>query len=252
MWRNSETSYGLVSIVLHWIVAILFLCQLPLGYLTQASEHRPALQFELYQWHKSVGFLLLAIAVPRLLWAIFNRSPQLPESVSESERSAARLGQIALYASTVLVPLAGWAVVSTSPLDIPSYVFNLVVVPNLPMTPSDAAEAFWSTVHAFLAYAAGFLAAVHMLAALRHHFHFGDEVLLRMLRPSPGRRTRPAPAPRAVGSRADAPLARRRAWSTRLAKREDRAGKGAVRYRVMAEREPRAPVPSVRGTCPGS
>lgn len=186
MWRNSETSYGLVSIILHWIVAILFLFQLPLGYLTQASEGRPVLQFELYQWHKSVGFLLLAVAVPRLLWAVSGKSPRLPATVSESERRAAHLAHIALYAATVAVPLAGWAVVSVSPLDIPSYMFDLVVIPNLPLAPSDTAEGIWSTVHAFLAYSAGFLAAVHMLAALRHHFRFGDDVLMRMLRPRRG------------------------------------------------------------------
>lgn len=188
MLRNSETAYGWVSILFHWTVALLFLLQLPLGYMTQASEGRPALQFELYQWHKSVGFLILAIAVPRLIWALVAGRPRLPDTLTPSERAAAQAAHVLLYAATVLVPLAGWAVASTSPLAIPSYVFNLVVVPSLPLAPSDTAEAVWSSIHAFLAYGAGFLIVVHALAALRHHFRFHDEVLLRMIRPGPHKR----------------------------------------------------------------
>lgn len=188
MWRNDRHSYGVVSILFHWVIAALFLCQLPLGYLTQATPDHPALQFELYQWHKSVGFLILALAIPRLIWAVAAGRPAPPADLTPSERGAARAAHIALYALTVIVPLAGWAVVSTSPLRIPSYVFNLFVMPNLPLAVSNASEALWSSVHAFLAYAAGFIAAVHILAALRHHFRFKDDVLIRMLRPGGGRR----------------------------------------------------------------
>lgn len=183
MLRNDTHSYGLVSILFHWVIAALFLCQLPLGYLTQAAQDQPALQFELYQWHKSLGFLILAIAVPRLVWAAINVRPALPDTLTATEKHAAHAAHLALYAATVLVPLAGWAVASSSPLRIPSYAFNLVVIPHLPLPVSNGAEAFWSSIHAFLAYASGFIAAVHILAALRHHFHFRDNTLSRMLRP---------------------------------------------------------------------
>ena len=49
MWRNTRGRYGLAAKTLHWLVALLFICQLPLGYLTQASADDPALQFALYQ-----------------------------------------------------------------------------------------------------------------------------------------------------------------------------------------------------------
>ena len=181
MWRNRETSYGLISIVLHWTVAALFLGQIPLGFLTQATGSRPALQFELYQWHKSIGFLVLAISVPRLAWALFSVTPRAPSSLTIWEKRAARAGHIVLYALTVLVPLAGWAIASASPLRIPSYAFNLVLIPNLPLGVSDAAEALWSSVHTYLAYAGGCLAVIHIAAALRHHFWLRDDTLKRMV-----------------------------------------------------------------------
>lgn len=181
--RNSPNSYGLISILFHWTIAILFLVQMPLGYLTQATRDRPALQFELYQWHKSVGFLILLVAAIRLIWSVVDPKPKLPDSIEPSERFAARAVHLSLYLLTVLVPLAGWAVVSTTPLQIPSYAFNLVIVPNLPLQISSYAEGVWSSIHGFLAYAAAFLAAVHILAALRHHFQFRDDTLIRILRP---------------------------------------------------------------------
>jgi cytochrome b561 len=183
MLRNTNDAYGLGAILLHWVVAALFLVQLPLGYLTQAAEEQPALQADLYWWHKSVGLTILAISVLRILWVIWQRQPAPPEGASPSERSAARWAHVALYVATLLVPLTGWAVTSTGAPVTPSPVFGIVVVPPLPLHASVYAEAYWSSAHAFLAYAAGFIAAVHILAALRHHFTLKDNVMVRMLKP---------------------------------------------------------------------
>ncbi|MBN9134961.1 MAG: cytochrome b/b6 domain-containing protein, partial [Phyllobacterium sp.] len=80
-----------------------------------------------------------------------------------------------------VIPLTGWALASSSPLQIPTYAFNLLVIPPLPLTISDQAEAFWTASHAWLAYLSAIVAAAHILAALHHHFWKKDIVLLRML-----------------------------------------------------------------------
>lgn len=183
MWRSDRRSYGLATILFHWLVAVLFLVQLPLGYLTQAVEGEPSLQLDLYWWHRSVGFTILAVSVLRILWILSERHPPLPENVNDSERSAAKWAHVALYVATLLVPITGWAVVSTAAPVTPSSVFGIVSMPPLPLAPSGLAEAGWSSAHAFLAYAAGFVAAVHILAAIRHHVTLKDDVMMRILRP---------------------------------------------------------------------
>lgn len=180
-WRSQGQSYGRVAVLFHWIVAILFLAQVPLGYIAHAAASRPALQFELYQWHKSVGFLVLSLSVLRLIWLCLDGRPGEAAQSSRFERRAASAARIILYAATLLVPLTGWAIASASPLRIPSYVFDIVVVPPLPIAVSDAAEAFWSNVHAILAYCAGAVAGIHIAAALDHHFRRNDRTLTRML-----------------------------------------------------------------------
>lgn len=182
MLRNGEDGYGLVAIVLHWTIAILFVGQMVLGYLTQAVRDL-TLQFSLYQWHKSFGFLILGLAAIRLLWALSGMRPREEESLSALERRGARIVHGALYLLLILVPLTGWAVASSSPLRIPSFAFNLVVIPHLPITVSEAAEGVWARVHAVLAYIAAALVMMHTAAALHHHFRRRDRVLMRILRP---------------------------------------------------------------------
>jgi cytochrome b561 len=99
------------------------------------------------------------------------------------EKSLARGSHMVLYLALVLIPMTGWAVVSTSPLPIATWFFGLFVIPSLPLGISLHAEQLWSSLHAFLAYAAIFLVGVHVLAALRHHFRNKDDILVRMLWP---------------------------------------------------------------------
>lgn len=180
-WRNTSASFGWVAIAFHWTIAVLFLAQLALGYLMSRDNIDPVLQFDLFQYHKSFGFLVLALAVPRFIWSVFGRKPRAIYGEGLVSRLAARVAHAALLLLTLAVPLAGWAVASTSPLQIPSYVFDLVVVPGLPMTISDQAEAFWTDVHATLAYLAAAIVLLHVAAALWHHFVRKDPTLRRMM-----------------------------------------------------------------------
>lgn len=188
MPRYRENTYGIVAIALHWTIALLFLGQIVFGFAMEQVKSM-ALQFELIQWHKSFGFLILGLAMLRLLWRLVAAKPWPVSTMSGPERVAADIVQWTLLIATIVVPLAGWALASTSTLGIPSFAFNLVVVPHLPMTPSDEAEAFWREAHKLLAYGAGALAIGHAAAALAHHFVLRDDVFVRML---PGRAARQA------------------------------------------------------------
>lgn len=179
MLRNRDDSYGSVAILFHWTIAALFVGQMLLGLAPRWVESM-ALQFTLIQWHKSFGFLILALAALRLLWAAANRWPRRPHSLGRGEWLAAKSVQASLYLLMVVVPLTGWALVSASTLRVPSFAFDLVVVPDLPMLRSEAAEDFWRVTHQWLAYATAAIATGHMMAALHHHFWLRDGVLRRM------------------------------------------------------------------------
>jgi len=180
-WRNSTATYGPIAVLFHWTIALLFIAQLALGYLMSGDDVDPALQFNLFQYHKSIGFVVLALAIPRVIWSVLSRKPHPPAGTGRVAHISGRLAHAALLFLTVAVPLAGWAIASTSPLQIPSYVFDLVVIPGLPLEISDASEALWTDVHETLAYLAAAIVLLHVAAALWHHLIRGDSTLRRIL-----------------------------------------------------------------------
>jgi cytochrome b561 len=190
MLRNTDRGYGWVAIVLHWTMALLITGQWTLGkVMKNLADQR--LSFDLIQWHKSFGFLILALAVLRLFWRLANPRPALPAGMPRIERRAARWAHRALYALMLLLPLSGWAIASASVLEIPTFAFYLFVLPDLPMARSEAAEALWTSVHRTLGWLLLGLVVLHVAAALRHQFLLRDGLLLRMARPGGA-----APAPR--------------------------------------------------------
>jgi cytochrome b561 len=185
MLRNTARSWGLISVLFHWVMAVLFLGQFTLGWYMEGLSYvtHAMRKYDLYQLHKSFGFTILGLAVLRALWALTSMRPKLPDSMPSSEKTLARGTHLILYLALFVIPLTGWALVSTSPLPIATWYFKLFVIPSLPLGVSRASEQMWISIHGFLAYTAIFLAAVHILAALRHHFHHHDATLIRMLRP---------------------------------------------------------------------
>lgn len=186
MMRNSRRGYGLVAIVLHWALAVLFIGELALG-LVMVRLQSQRYAFDLIQWHKSFGFLVLGLVVLRLGWRLANIVPALPPTLSRAEKAAATTAHRLLYAMMLLLPLTGWILVSVSVLEIPTFAFYLIIIPHLPLGVSEAGELFWIDAHAWLAYGAGLLVAAHAAAALRHHFSLRDDVLLRMIMPAKAR-----------------------------------------------------------------
>jgi cytochrome b561 len=181
MLRNRQDTFGWGTIVLHWMIALLIVGLIVLGYVMTRPDIDPELQFSLYQWHKSFGMTALALAFTRLVWWLANIHPDPVASLSSLERRASSATHAFLLALTIAVPLAGWAIASTSTLNIPTLFFNRWLIPHLPMEKSEAAETFWSNAHAWLAYGLAGLVLLHAGAALLHHFWRRDDVLRRML-----------------------------------------------------------------------
>jgi cytochrome b561 len=182
MLRNRAHGYGSITIILHWLIALLFIGQLVGGnVMTRLEDKR--LAFNLIQWHKSFGFLLLALVLLRILWRLANRAPRYPETMPVWEQRAAHVSHGLLYMLQLALPLTGWIVVSVSVLAIPTFAFYLVIIPNLPLAAAAGTEHLFMRMHTWLGYAAAGLLALHIAAALRHHFVLKDGLMRRMLRP---------------------------------------------------------------------
>jgi cytochrome b561 len=179
------TRYGAIAMTLHWLIAFAIIGLLVVGKYMHGLEDSDPNKFALYQLHKSAGISVLALTVARLLWRIVNKVPGLPPGMPAWQRGLAHLSHFSLYFLMIAIPLSGWAMVSASPLGIPTFWFGLFQVPHLPglqgFEDQKDAEEIFEEAHELLGNAMILLAIAHVLAALKHHFWDRDNVFTRML-----------------------------------------------------------------------
>lgn len=188
---TSSPRYTTVAMALHWMTALAILTLLVAGlWMTDAitSNNPPETRnfaYRVYQWHKALGLTVLVLTFARLGWRLAHPPPPLPTGMTRLERIGARLSHSLFYALMVAIPLAGWAMVSASPLGLPTIVFGLFEWPHIPMLAGledkKPVEALFRLSHKYMGFGLMALLALHVTAALKHHFVNRDDVLARML-----------------------------------------------------------------------
>jgi cytochrome b561 len=173
--RNTENHWGWLSKLLHWMTAALILIQIPLGYYAEELKLSP-LKLDLFVWHKSIGMLILLLAIERLLWRITGTIPKMPNT-DPIQRRLAQLAHFLLYGLMFALPLSGWII--TSAANIPTKLFWLIELPAI-TGPDPALKSLAAEVHEICVAMLIIILVVHIGAALRHHFMLRDSTLKRM------------------------------------------------------------------------
>lgn len=176
-WRNTHAGWGMPAKLLHWIVALLVLLQIPLGWAAVSWPLSPA-KLDLYVWHKSTGMLILALMLVRIAWRAMNVAPSLPSDMRPAERVSARWLQALLYALLIAMPIVGWIINSAA--NIPFRIFWRIPLPAV-VAPDKALADAMAQIHFALFVVLAVLVAIHIAAALNHHFVRRNQVLSRML-----------------------------------------------------------------------
>ncbi|MGO8737647.1 cytochrome b [Rhodoblastus sp.] len=179
----SRQRYDAVAVVLHWTMALGIFVLIGVGLAMKHAGLPKSRVIQLFQLHKSIGVVILLLAVARLAWRLVRPAPPLPDALPALERKAAQAGHAALYALMLALPLAGWALVSTSPLNIPTVLFGILPWPHISFLadlPDKApVHAAAQALHKYGAYALIAVLVGHIGAALRHAVK-GDVPLSRM------------------------------------------------------------------------
>ncbi|MBS1026550.1 MULTISPECIES: cytochrome b [Gluconobacter] len=185
MLIERTSQYGVVAIVLHWLIAAGILLLIGMGLTMDHASLDPMRMFQLYQLHKSIGILVLLLVCLRVGWRLTHASPALPADMPVAERRAAHLAHLALYGLQIVLPLSGWAMVSASVLGIPTVLFGMVPWPDLPVLATlqnkAPVEAALKGFHHWAAWTLAVLLVLHVAAVLRHAFILKDSVPGRML-----------------------------------------------------------------------
>ncbi|HEX3896670.1 MAG TPA: cytochrome b [Rudaea sp.] len=180
MLKSDRDHWGSLAKFFHWTIVLLILAQGTVGLIMVGLPKRPNV-IPVYNFHKSVGLTILALAVLRLIWRLFDRRPEEPASMPRAQVIAAKSWHALLYVLIFLVPLSGWWMDSVSALR-PLYWFGLFQVPPLggPDPTHPDLKNIAAGFHVFLFWTLVVVAAGHAVAALYHQFAVRDGVLARM------------------------------------------------------------------------
>lgn len=179
--------YTRTAIVFHWVIAVLVLANLVLGWTFNywLEDYSPPVA----NMHKTVGITVLGLAVLRLLWRIGHRPPPFDPAIPRWQAAAARASHAALYFVIIAMPLSGWIYHSAWEFaaDNPISVFGLFEMPvigwaaDLPQ--GHFKEQLGETAgrfHVWLSYLLYALLAAHLVGAIKHQWFDRVPTLERM------------------------------------------------------------------------
>ncbi|RMH50540.1 MAG: cytochrome b [Zetaproteobacteria bacterium] len=174
--RNSRHAYGLVAILLHWLMAVAIFGMFGLGVWMRTLGYYDRWYHAAPELHKSVGMVLLLVLLIRWLWRLANPLPEPRGAPWECilARLVHRLHYLllfALMATGYLIPTAKGAGIA---------LFGVATVPALTTLDAHSADLI-GAIHRYLAWAVVVLAGFHAAAAMKHHWINRDDTLLRML-----------------------------------------------------------------------
>jgi cytochrome b561 len=177
MEHQAPARYSAPTRILHWLTALLVLIAFAYG--PGGSEERvysAARDFD-RQLHETLGLLVLALVVLRLLWRAIDKRPA-PPAVARWMRVAARVVQVALYVLLFAVPLT--AITGAWLEGHPLTLLGGIEIPPA-LAKSHELGAGIAELHTWLGDTLIWLAGAHAAAALFHHYVLKNGVLRSML-----------------------------------------------------------------------
>lgn len=142
--------------VLHWLMALLVICTIALGFLMDSPN--------LYGIHKSIGVTLLILLSLRILSRLRTKSPEIPSEIKSVERRLAKLGHFALYSLLLLMPVSGWLMSNFA--GYPVKLWGMATFTVVEKNKEFAGIA--NEVHEYLAYALIAMIVLHVVGFLKH------------------------------------------------------------------------------------
>ncbi len=176
--QNSPERYGLIAILIHWLVAVTVIGLFALGYWMVDLTYYDDWYKRAPDIHRSIGLLLFGVMLLRVLWRAVNQNPApLPEH-RRWEVISAHLAHNLLYLLLFVAMISGYLISTADGSSIS--VFGWFDVPSV-TGQVKGLEDTAGTVHYWSTWAIVALAAVHAAGALKHHVIDRDRTLRRML-----------------------------------------------------------------------
>jgi len=177
LWKNTSDAWGLITILLHWVSAILIMVLFILGLWMTSLDYYSDWYTTLPHWHKSLGIILFGLTIFRIVWRLCNPPPRALTTHKAWEQKSGHAMHVILYLITLAILVTGYLIPTAD--GVPIDVFNWFSVPAI-VTAIPQQDLIGKS-HLYLAYLIISLSTIHALAALKHHLIDKDSTLKRML-----------------------------------------------------------------------
>lgn len=167
--------YAAPAVVLHWTIAVLIAAMVGVGWYMMSIEDEPGSE-RFFNLHKSVGIVVFALVLLRIVWRLTHKPAALPPSVPGWEVTASLLAQRVLYACMFALPIIGFIGASYSEEGIRFFGQQL---PRMVAADKDTAERFFG-IHIVLAWTMVAIIVLHAAGGLKHLLLDKDGVFQRM------------------------------------------------------------------------
>jgi cytochrome b561 len=171
--------YSNPAVAFHWITVALVLTQVVLGFAFAEFMAKGPARSEVFAWHKTIGALILVLAIIRLAYRLKNPPPPFPTELPRWKRIAAVWNHRAFYFLLIVLPLTGLIAVSgMSPTGITQLVGG-VTIQIIPGIGHDTGETS-GDLHVILVFTTIALLLLHVAAARSQQFFEHDRAAGRM------------------------------------------------------------------------
>jgi cytochrome b561 len=175
---NPISGYSGTAKTLHWLVVALLIAQFAFAW-TMPHIGRDTPVSTLIDLHFTFGVIILPVVLVRLVWRLVQGAPQPEVGVPAWQETLSSIVHWLLYVLLLVIPILGW--INADWRGMPVALFGQFEMPKLIATRA-AGWGWTGDLHGLLAnYLLLALVALHVVAALYHHYVRHDGVLKRML-----------------------------------------------------------------------
>lgn len=180
--KDTKFKLSRLTVSLHWIVGLTIIALLCVGIYMEENE-----VYSLYDIHKSIGVIIFAVILARVIWRIKAGWPEPVSQYKKSEQIIGRTVHYLLLIGTILIPLSGMMMSGGGGHGVEVFGLELIA-PNfdaadpqkvVPINPTLAKAGH--TMHGLVSNILIALLVLHIVGALKHHIFDKDRTLRRML-----------------------------------------------------------------------
>lgn len=170
--------YSPLNQAVHWVTALCMAAILPLAWVMTSLGHDAPQREALFNWHKTLGIIVLLVTAFRIAWRFVDRPPAYPPTVARWERGIARATYWLFFAVLLWMPATG--LLTSYYGGHPARLFDLVPTPQF-LPQNKSLSRLFGELHVAAQWLGYLLILLHLGAVAFHLIWRKDGLLGRVL-----------------------------------------------------------------------